>query len=516
MTTTSTAFPIGSAVIIHNLVNKTKYNGRHGTVVSPLDKTSLRQDVLIDGLNERVAIKPVNLHALQEIHEKMATSSFWKDSDVPRWYQELVTPNDGNQFIAKGGVNRKRKPDLYRHMLGIDSDTYWQGGGKYQELFDEFVNSLPPQGKAPTKAGEVVRAANKLMYDLWNNHMMNNTSSALSFLARQGIFPTGGGDTIYATIYPYSLGPTGNTPYIPIEDGLRRDDLTNAIESMIDKSCKFIFDNPHLKTETNAEDMTIGPQMMLYMMDMIRKMSAGAGTDGNGTGQPPIQSGAANDESLSPRQDFDIQGAMLKLQLFMELGDDGGCNHGRPQISSLGEDGYHFASFCHSILREEEVQVELTLSNLEYIFALTMSSGKYSNLFKDTEKMRLVLAFLSAEGTSAYLEGDADKAAGRAAMVMAFEDTEVFDEGRLMELLHPASGGSREHSIRNFFTAQIPCSCLDQSESRALCHKCKRVDRSNLLLQCSACFNVSYCSKECQRADWKSHKKSCKRTNPKK
>lgn len=95
-------------------------------------------------------------------------------------------------------------------MLGIGSEKYWQGGGKYQQLFDELVNSLPPSGKSSTRAGEIVRAANKLMYDYYNNGMMNNTTPALLFLARQGVFPTAGGDKVFATIYPYSLGPMGN------------------------------------------------------------------------------------------------------------------------------------------------------------------------------------------------------------------------------------------------------------------------------------------------------------------
>ena len=101
-------------------------------------------------------------------------------------------------------------------MLGIGSEKYWQGGGKYQQLFDELVNSLPPAGNSSTTAGEIVRAANKLMYDLYNNGMMNNTSSALLFLARKGVFPTAGGDKVFATIYPYSLGPSGNVSTIVI------------------------------------------------------------------------------------------------------------------------------------------------------------------------------------------------------------------------------------------------------------------------------------------------------------
>ncbi|CAB1098062.1 unnamed protein product [Ectocarpus sp. CCAP 1310/34] len=40
--------------------------------------------------------------------------------------------------------------------------------------------------------------------------------------------------------------------------------------------------------------------------------------------------------------------------------------------------------------------------------------------------------------------------------------------------------------------------------------KCAKCGKSGKPLQCSRCRNVSYCSKECQRQDWKSHKPSCR------
>lgn len=138
-----------------------------------------------------------------------------KSDGIPTWYREQITPNDGNQFMVSGDVNRKRKP-FPENNNKYKNGTYWQGGGKYQQLFDKLVNSLPPSGKSSTKAGEIARAANKLLYDLYNNGMMNNNSSALVFLARQGVFPTSGGDKVFATIYPYSLGPMGNVSFAAV------------------------------------------------------------------------------------------------------------------------------------------------------------------------------------------------------------------------------------------------------------------------------------------------------------
>lgn len=39
--------------------------------------------------------------------------------------------------------------------------------------------------------------------------------------------------------------------------------------------------------------------------------------------------------------------------------------------------------------------------------------------------------------------------------------------------------------------------------------RCAKCGKSGKSLQCSRCRKVAYCSKECQRQDWKSHKPSC-------
>lgn len=54
------------------------------------------------------------------------------------------------------------------------------------------------------------------------------------------------------------------------------------------------------------------------------------------------------------------------------------------------------------------------------------------------------------------------------------------------------------------------------SHSTTTCAKCKK-DRSTLpnpLKKCSRCEGPRYCSQDCQRADWKQHKKNCKPSKP--
>lgn len=48
--------------------------------------------------------------------------------------------------------------------------NYWNGNGKFQKEFDKLYKELvPSSGRAKTLRGEVLRAANKLYYERFNN-----------------------------------------------------------------------------------------------------------------------------------------------------------------------------------------------------------------------------------------------------------------------------------------------------------------------------------------------------------
>jgi hypothetical protein len=91
--------------------------------------------------------------------------------------------------------------------------------------------------------------------------------------------------------------------------------------------------------------------------------------------------------------------------------------------------------------------------------------------------------------------------------------------------------GSNEHMIRFFnvlyqtrtdrgltlfLGKRMPCTCLEGKVSSAKdcpktdkCNGCKEQSESSRLMKCMQCLSIEYCSKECQRADWKSHKQYC-------
>lgn len=56
------------------------------------------------------------------------------------------------------------------------------------------------------------------------------------------------------------------------------------------------------------------------------------------------------------------------------------------------------------------------------------------------------------------------------------------------------------------FSAQSP----EKASAAPGCGKCgKKGEGGKALLKCAHCHKVAYCSKDCQRLDWKNHKRTC-------
>ena len=69
-----------------------------------------------------------------------------------------------------------------------------------------------------------------------------------------------------------------------------------------------------------------------------------------------------------------------------------------------------------------------------------------------------------------------------------------------------------------YLEKRTPCNCLDEEISQAkqgpvtrFCHCCNKLETPhNEFPLCSRCRTVKYCSKECQKGDWKTHKLHCR------
>lgn len=52
---------------------------------------------------------------------------------------------------------------------------------------------------------------------------------------------------------------------------------------------------------------------------------------------------------------------------------------------------------------------------------------------------------------------------------------------------------------------------MEDSQQPTACATCQKTEATNAkpLLRCSGCKSITYCNKDCQKADWKNHKKDC-------
>jgi hypothetical protein len=124
-------------------------------------------------------------------------------------------------------------------------NIYWHNAGKHQADYARLCDELiPSMGAADTVAGEMLRAATRLAYDLYNNGMGNNTSGAVNFLLRKGVID----HETHGVIYEYTRGLLYDGRY-------EGDALQRAIEQTIDFTVELILANPQLVTMQNAEDM---------------------------------------------------------------------------------------------------------------------------------------------------------------------------------------------------------------------------------------------------------------------
>lgn len=123
-------------------------------------------------------------------------------------------------------------------------NTYWHGRGKHQAEYDRLILLMPDSGQCDTVAGELIRSATRLAYDLYNNGMGNNTSGAVNFLRAKGAIT----EQTHSTIYAYTRGRLYDGHY-------EGDALQVAVEHMMDSTVEMVLANPQLETQPNSEDM---------------------------------------------------------------------------------------------------------------------------------------------------------------------------------------------------------------------------------------------------------------------
>ena len=155
--------------------------------------------------------------------------------------------------------------------------------------------------------------------------------------------------------------------------------------------------------------------------------------------------------------------------------------------------------------------------------AYNTTKEKFPDVY--ASKLDTVISMLLCSGTQYILEEVKLAAVLHAVFASYFEGIMAIEVGgsedvsclrKIVELFNPD-----DHTLVSYYRKRIPCACLDEKykevksvKKMGLCcnTNCSqpgcRVERSKML-SCTRCGAANYCSVECQRADWKKHKKTC-------
>jgi hypothetical protein len=156
---------------------------------------------------------------------------------------------------------------------------------------------------------------------------------------------------------------------------------------------------------------------------------------------------------------------------------------------------------------------------------LVATKEKFASVWKDEAQLRQIVCFCVTFGTQCIL--DENDGTARAVSVCAYfieqiialeffsqNTTQIY---RIEELMK-----CDLHTLVSFFRKRIPCKCLDEKyeEVKAVtkmgicsnpdCSLPEKKAERNKILYCAQCDQVGYCSRACQKAHWKEHKKICR------
>lgn len=209
--------------------------------------------------------------------------------------------------------------------------------------------------------------------------------------------------------------------------------------------------------------------------------------------------------------------AQLDLRLLDFGGRDNTCLHGgkiSPFAMAVDKSFFeYYAGDCALIQR------------LDTAFRSTASG--FADDWSDSSKIEGATSYFCSNGVFHILEGRYNIARAYAAMaeyleqLIAVEIEQSQAQIRWNQIIELSFPGADLHTLVNFFRERIPCSCLNEKYEEVksitrlcLCHneQCRlpggKVERSKSLC-CGRCRSVTYCSRECQKSDWKRHKKEC-------
>ena len=230
------------------------------------------------------------------------------------------------------------------------------------------------------------------------------------------------------------------------------------------------------------------------------------------------------DTSEESPSDFEMRCQLISVG----LNTDCGCTHGFNPVGQNEYISFELITTFHSSLIDGLRCGRRTFAEC-LVDARSATFEEFADAWYDLAKMEVALSHLLSGGTKSILVGNYNIVRETAAIARFFEEIIAVDLKETQALPNwPKicdTFFSDMHTLVKFFRHRIPCSCLDEKYEEVksiakmgFCYnpQCKfclklngeRVERSKTKY-CSRCRCVTYCSRECQEADWSRHKSIC-------
>ena len=200
------------------------------------------------------------------------------------------------------------------------------------------------------------------------------------------------------------------------------------------------------------------------------------------------------------------------------------CFHGAGCLSQENSGSFLFLCAFREVYQKAIERSTDTKSSLAEATRATRVP-QFEEVWKDFTKMKMVITLFLMLGANNLLGGKYDTARKDATCARYFEQYIAVELHQTQAVYKCPKIGETyiadKHTLVKFFRHRIPCSCLDEmyEEVKSIakmgfCNnlQCsipgRRVERSKTKY-CSRCRCATYCSRECQVADWPEHKPYC-------
>ncbi len=199
------------------------------------------------------------------------------------------------------------------------------------------------------------------------------------------------------------------------------------------------------------------------------------------------------------------------------------CIHGRPPMSQ--DEEKIFQDFIDAFIAAYNSAADDMVKM--FMAAQAATAEEFADVY--SSKLEVVISALLAVGTQCILDGDNNQALPNAILACCFEEWTAVKMRKTKAVMNWAKIAelgceTDEHTFVQYYRKRIPCHCLDKKYEAVksvkkmgkCCNlKCSlpggKVERSRML-SCTRCGVANYCSRECQKADWKNHKEFCGNT----